>query len=297
MIRHRLGRAAFGVLAWGLVTSCGAGGTGRPPAVAVAASSAEPAPPTPTEPGHARTTPGAISCGATRCDLATEVCCADSTGDGLRCAPRPPVGGELPCGADEIAKLCDENADCGAGSVCCSVFPCTGGCPQTYDCEKTRCGSDPGEICLRGGTCGAGFVCRADERHEQGSCALGSPGVDCRGTRCDGATPVCRWDPRKNEAKCVPPDDGPGETDTERTWLACASAKDCGGYACGKMADMPMRVFHCSGPGFAGDRYWPLLCASVSDCPPHWGKSATGCQAPAQDEAPSFTKVCVYPED
>jgi hypothetical protein len=85
--------------------------------------------------------------------------------------------------------------------------------------------------------------------------------------------------------------------DDNLAWLGCASSRDCAGYACGKMADMPVQSFFCATPGFAGDRFFPILCASVADCPKHWGASAKECAPPQDGEAPSFVKVCVYPEE
>lgn len=106
---------------------------------------------------------------------------------------------------------------------------------------------------------------------------------------------MCRVDDKG--ATCIPVPDDFGPPDAPVAHLACGSSSDCGGYACGKMADMPHRVFQCAAPGFAGDRFWPILCGALSDCPAHWGRKASAC-APATDgAAPPFVKVCVYPED
>lgn len=243
------------------------------------------------------TTPKAIACGAKTCELGAEVCCADAQGNGLRCARRPKEDTQNPCAENELEKMCDENADCGAGSLCCLGWACSGGCPPRYECEKSRCSAEVGEICLASGSCSEGFACHAEAGREQGSCFVKDRGADCGGKRCSGERPICRWSESNHSGTCVAAD---AETESEPVEgvarLACSSASDCGGYACGKMAESPFQSFHCGGWSLAGDRFWPMLCATVRDCPDHWGKAATGCAPPTEGEAPSHTRRCVYPE-
>jgi hypothetical protein len=131
------------------------------------------------------------------------------------------------------------------------------------------------EACLAGGKCSAGFHCSIETGREQGTCVMDKPGVDCGGKRCEGNTPVCRWDHAARSGSCVAESGADVNTpDDNLAWLGCASSRDCAGYACGKMADMPVQSFFCATPGFAGDRFFPILCASVADCPKHWGATA-----------------------
>jgi len=155
-----------------------------------------------------------------------------------------------------------------------------------------------GEICLPGGSCSAGFECRSEAGREQGGCFVRSPGADCAGKRCSGDTPVCRFAEESRSATCVASDDGAsnGEPEVGVFRFGCTSAADCGGYACGKLAESPFQSFHCGGWSLAGDRFWPILCADVRDCPNHWGNAATGCTPAPEGELPSFAKQCVYPE-
>ncbi|MEZ4219754.1 MAG: hypothetical protein R3B13_02415 [Polyangiaceae bacterium] len=301
--RHRLVRTGvlgglFG-LSFGLAAGCGSASpkplapqTGT--ASTAASSAAEEA-----LPPRSTATPGRVQCGSASCDLSAEVCCTNGEGVGKRCVPKPKDPNQVPCKNDEMEKHCDERSDCARGSVCCRTYDCSGGCPPKFECEPTRCQVEVSETCLGNDGCSEGFECKSGgARDAPAFCELTHPGAPCGKKRCGGSTPICRTDASKATAACVAevPDDL-GPPDDSVAYYACASAADCGGYACGKMAVMPYRVFHCAAPGFAGDRFWPILCAAVADCPAHWGKTATGCAAPAEGNLLAGVKSCVYPED
>ncbi len=147
------------------------------------------------------------------------------------------------------------------GSLCCRTYDCSGGCPPKLACEQTQCLTEIAEACLPGGKCEAGFSCRIEPGQDQGVCMMDCPGVTCGSKRCEGKTPVCRWERAAEKGTCVA--DSAANADTPNddvAWLGCATSRDCAGYACGKMADMPTRNFFCATPGFAGDRFFPILC-------------------------------------
>ena len=295
MVRHYV-CVAVGSWVVGVLLAAGCA-EGRPPAqtpvVTASAPTAASAQPPAVPPARAGT-PGRIGCGSETCDLDSQVCCAKSDGSGGHCAPRT----EQPCKDDELAKFCDESADCGRGSLCCRTYDCSGGCPAKLDCEEKQCQTEIAEACLPGGKCSPGFSCRLEPGKTEGFCGMDDPGVECGGKRCSGKTPVCRWQFSTASGKCVADVDGNlAAPDDDIAWLGCANAKDCAGYACGKMAEMPLRAFSCATRGFAGDRYFPILCATVADCPKHWGVAASDCAPPEAQQAPAFTRVCVYPEE
>lgn len=240
---------------------------------------------------------GRIRCGSATCSAQTQVCCADANGNGLRCESRSADPNQPECKDDELAKYCDDRSDCGHDAVCCRTYDCSGGCPPKLECERSRCEVEMAEACLGPGGCSAEFECRISADSEHGYCALARPGVDCGAARCAGDRPVCRWDGAARGGTCIAgvPQEL-GEPNDDVAYLACASAKDCAGYTCGKMADMPYRVYQCAAPGFAGDRFSPILCARIEDCPKHWGREATGCEPAPDGVAPAFLRVCAYPE-
>jgi hypothetical protein len=242
----------------------------------------------------ARSTPERILCGATQCQLATEVCCAALSGAGRRCVPRPSDPSQDPCGEGELTKYCDGAEDC-AGGACCATALCTGGCPPLHACESPRCESEPGGVCVPGGVCPVGFVCSlpgAAEGREQGHCVLQTPGVTCGTKRCAGATPVCCWSAATQTGTCAAacPGDGAGDVAA----LSCATNADCAGYACGRFSSSPAQIYSCAGHSFAGDRFDPILCGSVSDCPKHFGNTATACAKTDATNLPPNVKVCQY---
>jgi hypothetical protein len=242
-------------------------------------------------------TPGRIRCGDQSCALDTEACCTTLDGKSPHCAAKSKTN-KWPCKDDEVAKHCDESADCKAGALCCKTWDCSGGCPPKFECEAPKCLVEIAETCLAGSQCSAGFHCSIGPGEEQGTCVMDSPGTECGGARCEGETPVCRWDRAARQGSCVAKAvidwDAP---DLNVAWLGCASPRDCLGYTCGTMGDMPVPNYFCAPLGFAGDRFSPILCSKVGDCPKHWGAAAIDCAPPKDKEAPSFTRVCVYPEE
>lgn len=236
------------------------------------------------------TTPGKIKCGDVSCDVETEVCCADFTGGGARCAKRPADLGDDVCGGSALTKYCDGAEDC-PGGACCETAACTGDCPPLYACESPRCETQPGGVC-QGGACPHGFRCATSGA--EASCVLANPGVHCGTKRCEGDTPLCCWNVKTKQSSCGKSCPGDGMGDSAQ--LACAGVADCGGYACGRFSSSPAKNYACAGHSFAGDRFSPILCASLADCPKQFGVVASTCASPGDDSLPPNAKVCGYEE-
>jgi hypothetical protein len=104
--------------------------------------------------------PGFVTCGGTKCDLTSTVCC--QLGKGAEASVSPPtcVAPSVGCPALEVRVACDENADCQHGNVCC-VDLVTGA-----------------QTCAA--SCGTGLeLCRCDQQ------CTGSPCIVCPGyERC-----------------------------------------------------------------------------------------------------------------
>ncbi len=296
MLSNRYSKSAILIVAALASVTCRKSGTpsgDSPPAASMTVPSASTSPiaspPSPKRAGGS--TPGKISCGGTLCDLTTQVCCADFVGDGQRCVQRPSDQSQAPCGDKALTKYCDGAEDC-PGGACCNTAACTGGCPPLHACESPRCESEPGGVCSPGGACPAGFECLTAERSKQGSCVLSNPGVTCGDKRCEGDTPLCCWNVKTKQGQCA--DSCPGEGMDGVARLACANNADCAGYACGRFSSSPAQSFACAGHSFAGDRFEPILCASLADCPKHFGLIAQSCKSPGDGSLPPNVKVCGY---
>ncbi len=265
---------------------------GPAPASVVPVASVDASAPKPKAPRRQpQSTPDKILCGSSTCDLKTEVCCASEDGAGIRCAPRPTDSSVNPCDKDQLAKFCDGAEDC-PGGACCRTANCTNGCPVKLACEAPGCATDPGGVCIAGGACPDGFSCRGED--EVATCTQSDPGVQCGAKRCQGAIPACCWNKTTKKAVCA--DTCTGDLVGEVTELHCANSADCAGNACGHFAGNPRQSYGCMGISFAADRFSPILCATVSDCPKFQGQSPTGCSPPKEADAlPPGVKACDYP--
>ncbi|MBI5534431.1 MAG: SUMF1/EgtB/PvdO family nonheme iron enzyme [Deltaproteobacteria bacterium] len=243
--------------------------------------------PPPAEPLSAKT-PGRIWCETTSCDATSQTCCRNAD-DGLgRCIPRT----ERKCGDNDIISQCDEQADCGAGQVCCPWVGCSGGCPQERRCQAPPCDSGD-EVCLPGGTCQPGFRCTVTPGFAEASCTWTDVGASCGGTRCSGQKPVCCWDDKARKGTC-----SERQCKKQESAFGCTSPKDCGGSTCGQTqyyGDPNLDPDHL---GFAcaplSHMTQAVLCSSMKDCPMHppTGSKPKSCRHTA--DLPPGVKQCDY---
>lgn len=251
----------------------------RPPATGGEPPPAEPMP---------STTPGRIWCETTSCDAASQKCCRNVK-DGLgSCIPRP----ARTCGHDDIVSECDEQADCGAGQVCCSWRACSERCPQVRHCQPPPC-HNGNEMCLPGGACREGFRCTPIPGSSEASCTWVNAGASCGGTRCSGQKPICCWDPKARTGTCAE-----RHCMRQETALLCSSPQDCGGLTCGQRPDSDdtdddpnPRGFSCTRPNQLTQA---VLCDSVKDCPIHspTGSKPKSCRHTS--DLPPGVKRCEY---
>ncbi len=280
---------------WGVVTAAAIVGACQHPPPAPARSSIPPpalsvavpeaGPQTRTAPiPNVRGTPGRIQCGTSACDLQTEICCATEDGAEGDCVPRD---GFQACPDERIAHLCDETADCKAGSVCCETWGCTGGCPMMVDCERGGCAFDPdGEVCIDQSTCSQPRTC--DAKSGAGHCRVPPRPIQCAGKPCHQ---TCCWDSESRVAECRA--NCPTEDLERHLAFGCTSPQDCPGGACANLSPGP--VLGCLGVDLASDRASWILCDTVADCPHHWGVAPTGCAE--HEMLPPGVQACLWSED
>ena len=242
------------------------------------------------KPPRLRSTPGKIACGEKFCDLNSQVCCVGANSREW-CAARPKDPSSDVCGKKALTKYCDGVEDCADG-VCCRTSLCTGECPPMFACETPLCETEPGGVCLPGGICPKGYRCSQLPGEATGVCVLEAPGVDCGSRRCQGKTPVCCWNSEAQSASCE--ESCPGQGMGDFVELHCASRRDCGGYSCGKFSSSPAKIYGCAGHSFAGDRFLPILCSTVADCPRRHGDNPVACKRDETLKLPPNIKSCMW---